>query len=140
MNAAMNTVSSSSECRITTCLPCKLVVELSSGMATFAVELASLSTAGMFVRRSPESPQGALVMSAQMQPFTRVLLELHLDDSPAMHEARGFVVWQTDLGVRIEFIDVTPALARIIAELAASEANAPALLSRISSTTLYQPR
>ena len=138
MHTAPNTAQA--ERSIPPCLPCRLVFELSVGTSSFAVELTDLSTEGVLVRATPEPPHATLVMTARLQPFTRIRLSLEVEGNGALHEARGFVVWQVDFGVRIEFIDVTPALAELIARLEAAAGNDAALLARVKTATLFQPR
>ena len=138
MNTAPSTAKA--ERSISTCIPCRLVFELSAGTSTFSVELTDLSTEGLLVRPTSQPPHATLVMTARLQPFTRVRLSLQVEGNGALHEARGFVVWQVDFGVRIEFIDVTPALAELIARLEAAAGNDAALLARVKTATLFQPR
>src|SRR5262245_22007088 len=84
-------------------VPCGLALQLRLGTASIDVTLMNISTTGMFVRPAGDTHRSSLVMAARLKPGARVFLRFEVEGRLDLHEARGAVAWQSDLGIGVDF-------------------------------------
>lgn len=105
------------------------------GVTVFRVDLTDISQSGMFVQPALHSASSSLVTAAVLKPGKPLRLRLKVAGNAEPHLARARVTRQSDFGIGVEFIEVTPALATLIAYAVASSGDDEPL-GAITSATL----
>jgi hypothetical protein len=104
------------------------------GVTVFRVDLTNISQSGMFVRPALHSVSSSLVAAAVLKPGKALRLRLDVACNAEVHEARARVTRQSDLGIGVEFIEVTPAFTTLIGQVVTSDGDDEPLRTITSAT------
>jgi hypothetical protein len=120
-------------------VPCGFALQMRIGSAWIDVTIMNISTTGMFVRPAGDVHRSALSMATRLKPGARLFLRFEVEGRLELHEARGCVAWQSDLGVGVDFSELSPAMRELISKLIEGNGHTDATLLRVFVVTLYQP-
>ena len=112
-------------------IPCGVRVQIRASGELVAAELMNLSPSGMFIKPNVGAAKDSLRLTALLGPDETLVFRLRLHGHPSLYEATGRVAWKSDLGIGIDFLEVSEPLRAFIQQLADAPDRAPALLGQI---------
>ncbi len=119
-------------------VPCNLQIGLRLDTFSLRVELMNISANGMFVRGPFDDPHSALVIATMLKPGKHLLLQAQVEGSTDVYEAIGRVARRSDMGVGVDFVEITPALATLVSRLIATNGSDPEPLATLAAATLQK--
>jgi c-di-GMP-binding flagellar brake protein YcgR len=115
-------------------VPCGISVDILLERERVRADLMNISQKGMFLRSNLLSPMESLKMASAMTPTVEVVMTFSLVGQAIELRAAGRVAWKSDMGVGVDFHQVSPELRSFIEQLSHNLEDVQPLLQQIAGT------
>ena len=113
-------------------VPCGVSVEVLLDGGSVQADLMNISQRGMFLRSNLLSPMDSLKMASAMASSSEIVIVLTLAGRGEELRAAGRVAWKSDMGVGVDFHQVSPGMVAYIDQLSRNSNDPADVLQQIA--------